>query len=651
MTATTTHLLMMAIGPVQGFIAQARRTRDLWFGSHVLSEIARAAARSIASAQAAILIFPALEPDSPDLLRCDQPYKPDGRPCYSVANKLLALVEGDCRSVAENARAAARDRFIDWGHDVSNRFPALVDRAMAESAAEQLDSFLELHILWLPCDARSPDGYAAAREALEAELLARKSLHAFVPWRAQRGGVHKSSLGGGRESVLLQGTKRQGEVWRRFRIGPGEQLDAIGLLKRAGGEPEHFVPIPNIGLARWIERAEQVTPEALGDLRAWCRDRGFTRIRRKQAWCEAFAHDAQLFLPERWLPYLTENSDESTAARSAELGRRYVEPILGHRHLAPPYPYVACLVADGDHMGDTIASLARRGWPVQRQFSGNLSRFAERAREIIESRYHGVLVYAGGDDVLGFVCVQDALSCADALRRAFAEITGEALDELLEDSGDRRQTPRPTLSVGLGVGHILQSLGTLLELGRAAERAAKHAGRDRLAVVLEKHSGRRRVWTWPWRQHAADPAATAGPVAIMQAAMACLQDGHVSNKKVHEIAALVRRLPAPEQIADSDSGSWARFAVHETRRILARSGLGLETVSQGPLDLTRLGLDDLARHRGSLERVRATLDAWIQRMRIARELAIADRSVMAPDAADLGAAPRDDSSSTLEGNP
>ena len=41
------HLLLVTIGPVQEFIAQARRTRDLWYGSHLLSELARAGARAL----------------------------------------------------------------------------------------------------------------------------------------------------------------------------------------------------------------------------------------------------------------------------------------------------------------------------------------------------------------------------------------------------------------------------------------------------------------------------------------------------------------------------------------------------------------------------------------------------------------------------
>jgi CRISPR-associated protein Cmr2 len=41
------HLWIISIGPVQEFIASARRSRDLWFGSWLLSELSKAAALRI----------------------------------------------------------------------------------------------------------------------------------------------------------------------------------------------------------------------------------------------------------------------------------------------------------------------------------------------------------------------------------------------------------------------------------------------------------------------------------------------------------------------------------------------------------------------------------------------------------------------------
>ncbi|HIP72131.1 MAG TPA: hypothetical protein EYH05_12130 [Anaerolineae bacterium] len=95
----TVCLLEIHIGPMQVFIAAARRTRDLWFGSWLMSELSKAAARAVADvAGEQNLIFPAassndLEPGSE----------------LSVANKIVATVENP-QAVARQAENALRAR-------------------------------------------------------------------------------------------------------------------------------------------------------------------------------------------------------------------------------------------------------------------------------------------------------------------------------------------------------------------------------------------------------------------------------------------------------------------------------------------------------------------------------------------------------------
>ena len=57
-------LVTLSLGPVQSLIGAARRTRDLWCGSWLLSEAARAAARILHQRQPGCLIFPC--PEDPD---------------------------------------------------------------------------------------------------------------------------------------------------------------------------------------------------------------------------------------------------------------------------------------------------------------------------------------------------------------------------------------------------------------------------------------------------------------------------------------------------------------------------------------------------------------------------------------------------------
>ncbi len=74
----SSYLLLVSLGPVQDFIASARRTRDLHFGSWFLSELSRAAAYEIVTQnKRENLIFP--YPDKVELLM------PSGDVCFLMA--------------------------------------------------------------------------------------------------------------------------------------------------------------------------------------------------------------------------------------------------------------------------------------------------------------------------------------------------------------------------------------------------------------------------------------------------------------------------------------------------------------------------------------------------------------------------------------
>jgi len=96
------------------------------------------------------------------------------------------------------------------------------------------------------------------------------------------------------------------------------------------------------------------------------------------------------------------------------------------------------------------------------------------------NKHNGCLVYAGGDDVLAFVPVDQCLDCSRTLHDEFAD--------LLKDFTDGKGQA-PSLSVGIAIGHCIEPLEDLLEYGRQAEKAAKNPDRDGLAVSLHTRGG------------------------------------------------------------------------------------------------------------------------------------------------------------------
>src|SRR5713101_2577574 len=113
----TAHLLALTIGPVQQFITAARRTRDLWFGSFLLSEISKAAARAVKNAGGE-LIFPAPS-EAEDLT--------DGSD-LNVANVILAELPANLKPeiIRQSAYDAAQACWKRFANTVKAEVDSLV---------------------------------------------------------------------------------------------------------------------------------------------------------------------------------------------------------------------------------------------------------------------------------------------------------------------------------------------------------------------------------------------------------------------------------------------------------------------------------------------------------------------------------------------
>lgn len=579
----TGHLLLVSVGPVQEFIAQARRTRDLWYGSHLLSELSRAAARALV-AQKCQLVFPALEQDDAELTPCVAPLRASGTPPLSVANKLLAEVPAgaDPEAIAKATRAAI---FAFWKDDIASRVRKDCAGLLAAGSDavwnEQIGSFLEFAATWAPSGP-----YASTRRELERALGARKNLRDFSPFREQLSRARKSSLDGARQSVLRVKHERDQKAVRKYRIAPGEELDAVGLVKRAGGDPDQFVPVVNIALSSWIARAEAEAPRELVAVRQAALGLGLGRVARKDLPCTRnFPVDASVLLPSRWRSLFAEvELDQDGQA----WGTTNVSGLL--KKLTEPWPYVACLVADGDRMGRALDVLAEPS--AHRAVSRALAGFAAAARSCVEQEHRGALIYAGGDDVLAFLPVAEALVCAATLRSLFEEKLAPLFHAVPSDL-------RPTLSVGIGIGHCMESMGELLSLGRRAEQEAKR-DRNALALIVDKRSGGERHWRASWATN---------PVERLRAD-AELMTERLSSRKVYEVARTLSQVQAPTHASDE---RWSRLLVREVERSLSR-------VDTGALSLEEVGLDPSVATAG-YRALHSHIQAWVDRMLIARELA------------------------------
>jgi CRISPR-associated protein Cmr2, N-terminal len=237
----TAHLLALTVGPVQEFIAAARRTRDLWFGSYLLSEISKAAAKAVGD-HAGInkLIFPA--PNSGADLKPDSP--------LNVANVILAeLGDVDPAAVAREAKEAARRRWRDFTDHVFDGYKSVIQ---SDIWNDQVDDVIEFYAAWHPY---SETTYKDDRAALMRLLAARKLCRDFAPAEAApafrnrrstacaRARFVRRANGPGIRAGACDFSKANSSTLSVWSSGVGSPIAATRAIRRWRGSP----PIPGYG--------------------------------------------------------------------------------------------------------------------------------------------------------------------------------------------------------------------------------------------------------------------------------------------------------------------------------------------------------------------------------------------------------------------
>lgn len=467
-------MLVLSLGPVQEFIATARRTRDLFAGSRLLSEAAQRAAEVLADAVGVErLIFPAPEGKG-DLEKLG---------AAGIPNVLLLRVpEGqDPRVLGEKALAAAREYLRGKALEV---FRAREAHLEMEAALAQVEDLLEGYYAYAPLQ----EGYPKTRARVMALLAARKNTRDFAPvtWGKAE---FKSSLDGAREHVLRLPKDREQAEATRLSLGlrRGEYLSGPDLLKRWWRTEGSFLSTSHAAVLPFWEGVRQagaqgLLEEAFKDLAAWVGEAA-----RADTWHPVlrntpFAHWNVHLLYESRLEEFLALKDEGVKARVQERLKRLWRDLGLKGVKAPPGAYYALLHADGDRMGETIDR--QQDPKAHRELSRRQAlEFADKVKRIVEA-HQGGLVYSGGDDVLALLPLHTALRAAWALARRFRDV--------VKPYG-KPEAP-PSLSVGLAVVHHLEPLQDALDLVRRAEKLAKEGRtgeekRNALVVAYSPRSG------------------------------------------------------------------------------------------------------------------------------------------------------------------
>ena len=482
------YLINIAVGPVQEFIASARKLRDLWYGSFLLSELSKSVARSL-SKQGCELIFPDVGTTA-DL---------EQGSALNVANKILALAPGG--SDPKKMVASARRSFEQFWANTSND---ALEKALKILPAQNLDQnlfkqqvadFGEFFAAWTELD---PENYAQSRKRCEQLLAGRKNLREFMAPAWDGAGKAKSSLDGIRESVFQQ------TAVDSYIVKQGEQLDALGIVKRFGPLISRSRPcfdsMAQVAALPWLEGLQHAAKSSAkiaqiinslpsaDTLYLSKQDRPPVSDIPWDGWPKGLS--SEIVFPSIVAAECRQRTDDDSTRKPWQQLEKELQRLW--KKTAEPMPYSCLLVGDGDKMGATLNRLGSIN--QHQQFSSELDNFARKVHPLVQ-KFKGRVIYSGGDDIMAYAPLHTAIDCAVAVNDAFAA----AMDRACTATS---LAGRPTFSLGLVIVHQHIPLHQILELARTAEKHAKNeGGRNSITIIQSKRSGSDLVICGKWNEN------------------------------------------------------------------------------------------------------------------------------------------------------
>jgi CRISPR-associated protein Cmr2 len=449
------NLLVFSIGPVQGFIAAARKIEDLWSGSYLLSYLTEQAILTVLELAEEHGIYCEIVYPSVNPVELRQKRTPKNIEVASLPNRFVCYLKANQQRVAKLARQAeqvVKNSLAEVGLFALERVfpPDLKQDYMKELLEQQVMALLE--VFWATERLHGEEDFARAREQVENRLAAVKNGRPYHI-NSQEGLV--CTVCGEQQALTFRGQQ-------------SANLTSYGSMKK------------NL-VHTWNQRREPFKAPVVQE--------GTTKVGR-----------------------IKDGESLCGICLSKRLARDYFKEKKNDLNAFAAFPstheltggtkYFAVLMMDGDDMGQWISGEkwltsmdgtldTKVNMSYQKILSARLEHFAVSSVPAIVKQYAGMLLYAGGDDVLAFAPVTSALDMAKALRLAFS-------------NQEKGLSPGATASMGMVIAHEKAPLSMVLEYARTMEGHAKsfqYPGgktKDALGLAVLTHSGEIREAILPW---------------------------------------------------------------------------------------------------------------------------------------------------------
>jgi CRISPR-associated protein Cmr2 len=478
--------LHFTFGPVQGFVAQARRTRDLCAGSLLLSRLAFKAMLAVQEAGGRIILpdFAMLEKLAND---------PENR--HAIApNRFVAEFNDSDEHAVKAGEEAAKALQKEWCEIADTVWASYLVRANGfgngtrEIWDRQIQNFWE--IAWVVGEGK--------------DLLDRRKNWRTPPLTIE-GGDHCTIMGQYQElSGFLFSKQRREQMnfWQtvcektsKFDLEEDERLCAIAMVKRFYKyDTLNWPSTVSIAALPWQRKIKVAIIKGDEKAKVVCAAaRDYANMLQGES--GAFVSSAQRIpllvdfieagdfngLSGNFLNRTALKNENATlldreSSREAFLNAlKDIEELTGDR----AGNFYALLLLDGDRMGKLINDYD------EGSVTSALTAFSGEAPGIVKA-HDGVCVYAGGDDLLALLPLDRALDTAVAVREQYRK-------SFLEKSPDIKEA---TISAAVVLSHfhcplkqVLQTAHHLLD-----DIAKDRADRDAIAIAVLKPGGETCHW-------------------------------------------------------------------------------------------------------------------------------------------------------------
>lgn len=454
MSQNKKHLFLFTIGPVQSFIAQARKTQDLYAGSQLLSDLI-AFALGYIQLQGHEIIFPYYSRNG---VTFDLEKNSTSYPNRFVAILNYSLEEQNKVTILGQSLENLLRKQLEGL--AKKKFEIIPAQYRPSGLCEQIEDFLEVYWVAMPYDKKGK--YNEQFKTLESYLGAVKNVRSFRQL-VEKG--RKCSVNGEYNVKIYQKTEEEEKqprekirktklfandnyiLCKNYRdidnrhIQSGEGLCAISFLKRLYRDEDSFPSTAEIALLNNTHIATKIA-------------------QLRKSFGKHF--DYQLLFDEN----LTEKYFEKHGLNDKKLPPKARDIVNSIKQVAKDQikmnSYYALLSFDGDSMGEWLSKAKNQS--EHKEFSKLLIDFAQKAKEKVDAV--GKTVYAGGDDFLGFVNLEYLFETIEYLKEVFKECVTKK-NPIVD--GDKKFT----MSIGLVIAHYKTPLRQVIKQAKKLEKGAK----------------------------------------------------------------------------------------------------------------------------------------------------------------------------------